>query len=232
MNFDWNSNTIEWYQAANEYSGFFKNIANLIAPKLEGYSTFCDIGCGLGLIDLELSKSINNITCIDINENAIEALKKSIVDKNISNIKPCLMDCQDIKENWDVIYTSFFGGLELENFIPHCKKLISVVNKRNLAELYPDKYRRFQKRTTEEVAQELTQKGITYSFREASFEFGQPLLSRQDARDFVKTQAPGITTEDLEAFLSLHLRETGELKYPFLIPRTKSMGIFEIEGEL
>lgn len=51
MRFDWNADTIRWYQEANEYTGFFKHIAELIAPSLVGYSTLCDIGCGLGLMD-------------------------------------------------------------------------------------------------------------------------------------------------------------------------------------
>ncbi|WP_425804772.1 class I SAM-dependent methyltransferase [Desulfitobacterium sp. Sab5] len=232
MNFDWNSNTIRWYQEANEYSGFFKNLAGVIAPGLEGYSSFCDIGCGLGLIDLELSKSIHKITCVDINREAIEALKKSIKVRNVTNIEPQVMDCQDIKNHWDIIFTSFFGSHELEHFLPHCKKLIAVVSKKKEAQLYPDKYRSFHKKTAEEVEQELTQKGITYSVKYVSFEFGQPLLSKEDAQNFVKTQAHGINVEDLEGFLSQHLQETGESKYPYIIPRTKSMGIFEIDGEL
>lgn len=232
MNFDWNSNTIRWYQEANKYSSFFENLAALIAPRLEGYSTLCDIGCGLGLIDLELSKSINRITCIDINKAAIEALKKSIEGKNITNIEPRVMDSHDIEESWDIIHTSFFGSRELESFLPHCKKLIAVVSKKNEAELYPDKYRRFHKMTAEEVEQELLHKGVDFSLKYVSLEFGQPLVSKEDAQNFVMTQAPGINAADLEEFLSLHLRETGELKYPFIIPRKKSMGIFEIAGEL
>lgn len=232
MNFDWNSNTIRWYQEANEYSVFFKKLADLIAPGLKGYSTFCDIGCGLGLIDLELSKSINQITCIDINREAVETLKKSIKDRNISNIEAQVMDCQDIKDIWNIIFISFFGSHELESFLPQCKKLIAVVSKKNEAQLYPDKYRRFHKKTAEEVEQELTHKGIPYSVKYVSFEFGQPLLSIADAQNFVKTQAPEISAKDLEDFLFQHLQETGELKYPYFIPRTKSMGIFEIDGKL
>lgn len=93
MNFNWNSDTIRWYQEADKYTGFFKNVAGLIAPRLEDCSTLCDIGCGLGIVDLELSKYIKRIACIDINKAAITALKKSIEDSKITNIEPRLMDC-------------------------------------------------------------------------------------------------------------------------------------------
>lgn len=232
MNFDWNSNTIRWYQEADEYSGFSINIAGLIAPRLKGYSTLCDIGCGLGLVDLELSKSIRSITCIDINREAMETLKKSVEDRKITNIEPRMMDRNDIDESWDVIYISFFGSRKLEEFLPRCKKLIAVVGKKNQTELYPEKYRVFQKNTAEKVKQNLIHKGIPYSLREVSFEFGQPLLSMEDAQNFVRTHSPEVSPEDLASFLSQHLIETGEMQYPYFIPHTKSMGIFEIEGEL
>lgn len=61
MNFDWNPRTIQWYEDANSYSGFFKKVAQRIAPKLQGYFTLCDIGCGLGLLDLELSRHLPTI---------------------------------------------------------------------------------------------------------------------------------------------------------------------------
>ena len=232
MNFNWNSDTIRWYQEANKYTGFFKNIAGLIAPRLAGYSTFCDVGCGLGIVDLELSKYVRSITCIDINKEAIAALKESIKDRKITNIETRLMDCDAIDESWDVIYISFFGSRNLEEFLPHCKKLIAVVGKKNQSELFPEKYRAFQKNTADQAEQSLFQKKIPYALSEASFEFGQPLASIKDAQNFVMAQSHGISPEDLASFLSQRLIETGEKQYPFFIPRVKSMGIFEIKGDL
>lgn len=232
MNFEWNPDTIRWYQAANQYSGFFKNIADLIKSDLEGYASFCDIGCGLGLIDLELFESISDVTCIDINPQVIAALQKNIKARNITNIRPLVMDSQDINENFDVIYISFFGARELEAFLPYCKKLFAVINKKHQAELYPEKYRKVNKTTAEEVERRLQQQGIRYSLREACFEFGQPLTSRDDAEKFVRTHAPDISQADLDLFLAERLTETGSKEYPFFISRMKSIGIFEVEGEL
>ncbi|HWP98710.1 MAG TPA: class I SAM-dependent methyltransferase [Syntrophomonadaceae bacterium] len=232
MNFEWDENTIRWYQEANVYSGFFKNIAGLIAPALKEYSTFCDVGCGLGLIDLELSHYIGSITCIDINELVIKTLIRNVEERRITNIKTKVMDCTNLEENWDIIFLSFFGSHHLENYLPRCKKLISVVAKGKHPEFYPEKYKKTQKSTVEDVEQILRLKGISYSLKEASFEFGQPLRSREEARSFVRTQASNISEEDLTEFLSQRLLETGQDQYPFFIPRMKSMGIFEIKGWL
>lgn len=116
MNFDWNPQTIQWYEDANAYSGFFRKVAGLIAPMLQGYATLCDIGCGLGLLDLELSSSIPQITCLDINENALAALRKNIEAGKIANIEPRLRDCENLEGEWDVICISFFGSKEFERF--------------------------------------------------------------------------------------------------------------------
>ncbi len=232
MNFNWNPDTIRWYQDANFYTGYYKRVAELIATKLEGYSTFCDIGCGLGLVDLELSKYIESITCIDINSEAIYALKKSMELRKITNIETRLMDCEYIEKNWDVIFISFFGSRNIERFLPNCKKLIAVVGKDNNDELFPRKCGSFKKNTYDKVEKELIDKGIPYCIDKVLLEFGQPFISMEDAEKFVRTYSPGISQENLEFFLTKRIVKTGEKEYPYIIPRKKPIGIFEIQGYL
>lgn len=232
MKFDWNEKTIRWYIEANEYTGFFKNVAQIIAPKLEGYSTLCDIGCGLGLLDLELHSSIEQITCTDINEVALDALGRFIDEKNIQNIKTRIMDSNNIQGQWDIILVSFFGARELETFLPHCKKLIAVVHGDKDGKLSPKKYDSFKKRNVSDVEKNLKAKGIHYSLTRHAFEFGQPLTSIEEAKEYIQIHTPNITSQDLELLLSEKIKETGEEKFPFSIPRMKKMGVFEIEGYL
>lgn len=231
MNFDWNPNTIKWYEDANEYTGFFKNVADLIVPKLKGYSTFCDIGCGLGLIDIELSKSIQSITCIDINENALNALKKKINDNNIMNIETVLADYRKIGGSWDVINISFFGGSKIEEFLPYCKRLFAIVN-RNDIESNLKKYRTCNKITCKKVEQELKDKNIEYSLTEVSFEFGQPLSSIEDAKNYIRSSAPNINEYELDRYLNKKLIVTRHSQYPYYIPKRKPIGIFQIKGDI
>lgn len=230
MNFDWNPETIKWYEDANEYTGFFKNIADLISPKLKGYSTFSDIGCGLGLIDIELSNSIQSITCIDINENALKSLNKNINDKKIKNIETILADYKKINKSWDVIHMSFFRGSKIEEFLPYCKKLFAIVNKNDNTNL--KKHRTFNKITCSDVEKELKDKNIEYSLTEVSFEFGQPLTSIEDAKKYIRSFAPRISEDELDRYLTDNLTKTNVGRYPYYFPKLKPIGVFEIKGDI
>lgn len=232
MEFNWNADTIRWYQTANQYTGFFKNIAAMIAPRLKGYATLGDLGCGLGLIDLELSAYIPKITCVDINPTVLAALEKSSREKGIANIETRLTDCTELEKSWDVIYVSFFGSRHLEEFRSRCKKLFAIVNGTSEAELYPAKYTKFHKFTVDQTILYLEQEKIPYSLTQTSLEFGQPFVSLEDARYFLTSHSPQSGPEELTEFLHKRLTETGEDQYPYYIPRRKAIGIFEIEGYL
>lgn len=231
MSFIWNQKKIRWFLEADIYTGFSKNVARLLAPRLAGVTTLCDIGCGLGLIDLEISQIVPSLTCIDISPEAIAALRRGAEERKITNIKPLLLDFREFNGCSDVILVSFFGYRHLEHFLNYCQRLLVVIGTNNQNELYPEKYRKSQKYTITQLAQDLKEKGIPYTLTEAAFDFGQPLVSLRDAEDFVRTQAPGITDEDLADFLASRLMRTGEAAYPFLLPRMKSIGIFEIRGK-
>lgn len=231
MRFEWNAQTIQWYQAANAYSGFYHKLAGLIAPKLEGCTSFCDIGCGLGLIDLELSHLFNRITCIDISREAIAALEKSLHERKISNVETRLADYRDTEESWDVIHVSFFGSRELTELLSRCRKLIAVVSGDTAAtELYPGKYRSFQRHSAEEVEQELWDQGISFAVTHVTLDFSQPLMSMEEAGKFVRTHSPEINQPDLQEFLTRNLESTGQKDFPFLLPHRKPVSIFEINS--
>lgn len=231
MIFKWNSNTIKWYQDANEYTRFFKNLADLIAPKLEGYSTLCDIGCGLGLVDIELSSKIQQITCIDINKNAIKALEDNIQNREITNIETRIMDFNDINESWDVMLLSFFASCNIEKLLPHCKQLIVISNK-DKGDPFFKKYRTYSKATYDEVEQMLKDKGIEYSLTKTTLEFGQPLVSVEDGKNYLKNFSSNISDDVLNDYLNKNLTKTNNSKYPYYLPKEKPIGIFQIKGRL
>jgi hypothetical protein len=137
MNFRWNDDTVRWYLAADAYTGYSEKLAALIAPMVEGLSTLCDVGCGLGLIDLALSRHLEKITCIDVSAAAIDALKQAVAVKKIGNIEPLLMDSADLLGYWDVILLSFFDSHNIGAYLPRCRKLIASSGQKTKASSFP-----------------------------------------------------------------------------------------------
>ena len=235
MKFSWNEDTIRWYQEANNYTGFFNHIAKLIAPSLKGYNTLCDIGCGLGILDLAICQHIDHITCIDISKEAIGALNKCIKNKGITNITTKIMDYHELNKHaqWDVIMISFFGGRHLTDFVPRCKKLLAVlIDTEPASEFAPVKHNTIKKYTLLEAEKDLQKAGINYASTKAVFNFGQPLISIEEAKTFVQSHSPNINPEDLDISIRERLVQTDEDHYPFFLPQQKSIGILYIEGGL
>ena len=232
MLFSWNNDTIKWYEAASEYTGFYKNLASAVEPMVKGAGTFADMGCGIGLVDLELAPSVGNVLCVDVSEQATAYLRGRVRARGIENIDVIQANCFDIDKVFDVIYLCFFSSRDIERFLPKCKKLISVVGGDNNAPLFPQSYRKKSKNTIEGEKQYLDGLHLSYRLKECEFEFGQPLETREDAGLYVRTYAPEIPQEELDGFLESRLIRTGSEKYPFYMPRKKMVGIFEVDGSL
>lgn len=232
MVFTWNNDKIRWYIEANEYCGFFKNIAGVIKPMLAGYKSLCDLGCGLALFDFEISQYMETIDCVDLNAEALMSVTKRIEAQGITNMRTHLKNCNDVIGQWDVIYISFFGDLELDRFIPLCKKLIAVVNVSSETEMFPSRERGFKKNTVDQTVQYLNEKAIGHELTYRQFVFGQPFTSRKDAERFLNVYAPDITEAEISSFLDNRLIGTSNVIYPYYIPRIKSVGIFELDGSL
>jgi predicted RNA methylase len=199
---------------------------------LSGYKTMCDIGCGLGLVDLELYSMMERIDCVDINEAVIGKLKQSVEVRGIENIHARLEDVYNLSGSWDVIYMSFFGSRELEKFLPLCKKLIAVVGKEAESELFPGKYRKMKKNTAEDTEKYLIENNIEYKITHREFEFGQPFKSMEEAASFVRSLSKEATDSEINEFLERRLTEITHPEYRFFMPRKKPIGIFQLKGLL
>ena len=217
----WNDDTIRWYITANEYTGFFRNIADTITPMLSGYRTMCDIGCGLGLVDLELHSVMERIDCIDINEAVIEKLRQTVEQRGIQNIHARVEDCNNLTGGWDVVYMSFFGSREIKKYLSMCKKLITVVGKKAESELFPGKYRKMEKGTAAESEKYLIENNIEYKVLHREFEFGQPFKSVEEAVSFVRSLSEEASDREIYEFLEKRLVEISHPEYKLFMPRKK-----------
>ncbi len=69
-----------------------------------------DVACGPGTVSLLLAKSVKEITALDFSSKMIESLNKSLSDRNITNVKTDICDCQslDLEDNsFDLAFSQF-----------------------------------------------------------------------------------------------------------------------------
>ena len=232
MRFTWEEQTVRWFMSASGYTGFHKALAQLILPHLEQGDTLCDLGCGLGRLDLELALHISQLTAVDLSENAIEVLRRDAEAAGLKNLRVRQDDASALTETFDVALMSFFGRSNMLELLKLCKRrLIRVVGAENKSGLYPEKYRCDERDTVPTVQKELDAKGIVYKLELHSLEFGQPLVSRQDAELYVLQNAPKAGDAEIRDFLNENLTSTGRDDFPFYLPNKKAFGIFVLDKE-
>ena len=232
MCFKWDELEIKWFLDASVYTGFHRTLAEKIIPHLKPEYTLCDIGCGLGRLDLELASHVRELTAIDINENAISQLKQDVKSHCLNNLRAHCRDASAITEHFDIFLMSFFGKMGIFDYMKLCcRKIIRVVNADNKSDLYPAHHRRYGKDTIPIVQKELNAQGIGYDLELCSIEFGQPLESLRDAEQFVLRNAPEATAEEVNGFQNEYIRHTGREDFPFYLQNRKELGIFIINRE-
>lgn len=232
MQFRWNEQSIQWFLEASAFTGFHKVLAKKISPFLEREDSLCDIGCGLGRLDLELAPHVRKLTAFDIDPEVVGILEKDAQSRSLHQLCALCADAGAFRERFDVVLMSFFGKSEKD--ITHCldmccKKMIRIVNVENKSSLYPARHRKTVKDTVSIVSRELEEQGLSFHLETPSIEFGQPFRSRQGAECFVRCHAPDIESRELENFLKEHLVGTGESDFPFYLPNEKKVGIFIID---
>lgn len=227
---NWGSRRTNWFKRADSYTGFYSALAQELIPEFEDSRTVCDIGCGLGLISLTLSKYFDKIYCVDNNRDAMSSLEEDIASLDIKNIELIVKDCSELSVQWDAILLCFFAGVNAEELLPYCRRLITVVNIGKTYLSAEDGLNRHYTRARLDNA--LQGRGIEYRVRELSLEFGQPLCSMPEAYSFLQMQTPDATQEEIAAFLDERMAVTGRSRYPLYIPHRKDLAVYTIKGQL
>ena len=230
MGYMWTRQSIKWFMDASDYTGYHKNLADKIIPFLEEGHTLCDVGCGLGRLDIFLASEVARITAIDSNAEVINELKKSADEMGINNLNAVCAEAEKEAVEHDIFLMSFFGDLdEMKKYYKHCrKKLIRITNLSDKSNFYHEAHCRRDKPFVSIIEKELKEERIPYELLIDSIEFGQPLRSEEDARAFILYNAPGAKTDEVELFLKNHGQNTGRSDFPIYIPNKKQIGIFII----
>lgn len=233
---DWAEKTITYFKDASEYTGFHKELAAKIKPYLKPEWTLCDLGCGLGLLDIQLSDSVAEITAIDQNEKAIKDYNKRINELGIKNITAKVGDVNEISdERWDVLLLSFFGNRDelgrLLTLARHKAVIISFGNDdvKKDRQNYEHKY----KSTTESKEAYLDANGYSYIKIENTMEFGQPIKSIEDAHSYFDAylleedanKRKSIIEKNMEGVVPAYDDE----KFPYYFSKKKDIGILIVD---
>lgn len=230
VRFQWSSESIRWYREAAEYGDFHRNIAKLLRTCVEGADSLCDLGCGLGYLDAELSPWVARIEALDICREAVISLGNMTKARKIRNIFPV---CGDWEARLDgerpqIALLSFFGNLNDERQFRRVyafprSTLIYITHTDRKSNLSPSGISRREKACGEQFSALLERLDIPYISRRAELEFGQPFASRGDAEAFVEYYYPGCTAAERKEFLCSRLEQRDGGYY---LPNQKSLEIF------
>lgn len=230
MRIVWNEQSTRWFHDASRYTGYNRELKKLLLPLIPGRGTLCDIGCGAGLIDLELAPQFGRITCVDISPAALESLQADIQELGIPNIDVLCADGEALTGQWDTVIALFHGGRDAcGKYLRLAREQLILVTHSSLRGSFgpeANQVRRcFDVASTEAWLKEA---GVCYHLTEHSLEYGQPFRDRQDAFAFLRAYTAGMTEDALERHLDRVLTSTGDPEFPFYLPKKKEFGIFLI----
>lgn len=233
MKIVWNDQSIEWFHSASDYTDYNKHLAKLLLERIPNRGTLCDIGCGAGLIDLELAEHFQQITCVDIVPEAVASLQRDIETTGILNVTAVCADGAKLEGTWDTVMTLFHGGKGVfSSYFPYVKdRLIIVTHGLREERFGPNKERCTHCFNIGGVREELNALGVQYTMTEEELEYGQPFKNLEDARRFVEAYTDEPEISKIEQYLETYLTKTEDERYPYYLPKKKKFGIFVIRRD-
>lgn len=233
MFIQWNEQTCIWFEAASEYTGYHRRLAEILKKYIPKGESLCDLGCGSGLIDLEMASHCSNITCVDIAPDATDCVRRGAQRRGIRNISALCADASNYLIPHDTVTTFFFGDRQFyEKFFPLAKKrLIVAVHGQRKGKFGPDGYQAVKCSDVDSTRAYWERLGVVYEYESISLEYGQPLADLDDARAFVRAYTRPMDDELLECYLAENLETIESEKWPYYLPNRKEFGLFVIRRD-
>lgn len=231
MRIEWNDRSIRWFRDASEYTKYNQKLSQLLLPHIKSRETLCDMGCGAGLIDIELAKYVKSITCVDINAAAARSVAERAAQLGLCNITALCADASGLEGSWDTVIGIFYGGIRFfHDALPRTReRAIMVTYKSMVGKFGPPAHKLPKRHNVEDIESFLSSRGIRYHLYQHVLEHGQPLLDREDARSFVRAYTTPMSDPELERYLDSRLISTGDPRYPLYLPKEKELGIFVVD---
>ncbi|MDR0596709.1 MAG: class I SAM-dependent methyltransferase [Clostridiales Family XIII bacterium] len=237
MLFEWNDETIGYYSRAAEYTGYFRELAALAAPALSRSDAVLDVGCGAGLIDMELARSVRSVTAVDHSEKAIEYLRAESARRGIKNISPVLCGADEYGgAGYDILLLCFFGdpGEGMKRLIDGARRGAVIMTHADDTDKSRSALGRDIKKVfASEVRAFLGAAGYGFEERVATLDFSQPFTSEGDALKFFELYS---LESDAAARREAAKRRMAELvpasaPYALMLPKERRTSVFTVVAD-
>ena len=233
MRMVWNRQTVEWFRHASDYTGYNRALGEILRAHIPTGTTLCDVGCGAGLIDIELAAHCRHITCVDIDPCAVEAVAGEAARRGIANLAPLCRDGAELEGEWDTVLALFHGGnCCMQRYFPHARQRLMVAAYQQLRGSFGPAHRKREKHFgAARVQESLEEMGVAYTVEHHALEYGQPFGSWEEAQRFVAACCQPMEGWELDDYLRTHLQPTGRTDFPYYLPKTKEFSLFIIQRE-
>lgn len=233
MRIVWNEQTAGWFRRASEYTGYNKKMAELLLRHIPLRDTLCDIGCGAGLVDVELSPHIGRITCVDRDHGAVQAAEDNLRRYQVNNVTAVCADAGSLTGQWDTVIALFFGGMDcVPRLLPLARdRFILAAHEELLGSIGPKEHKVPRRSNVQRLKGYLDSLGVRYHLERAALEYGQPFVDMAEARAFIRAYTTPMSAQALEEYLSQRLERTGDPGFPLYLPNQKRFGIFVIRRD-
>lgn len=228
MMYPWSEQRVAWYLRAVAYNGFDRVLADAIAPYLPSGETVCDLGCGTGYLALYLARRGYFVTAFDKPGPALDAARREKKLRGTDSLTVTEGDWFTLEKTprWDNVVMAFAGHLDedLELFLSLARKrLILIIKDDDQSHVQASGVAPLKHVTGEQIERLLA--GRSYESFPLRAQFGQPLRSMDEAREYLNTY--DADTDSEESALR-RLIGTGNAEYPLFLPSEKRMRVFVI----
>ena len=240
MQIKWNAKTTEWFKRASEYTGFHDELSKILLGSLGEAHGVADLGCGAGMIDFKLAEHMEKVTCIDREPVVTHLLEKEIGNRGVNNMTVRTADMNQLAKIdctgapiWDAAIMLFVNAETVD--IPGLLRLVNdrlIIVERGGCINNPYVGEKAKKEhSLIPFINHLFSQGIRAHMSDYTLEYGQPLNSRKEAREYASFYHKHKCNESVESFLEKNLISTGDSIWPYYLPHKKHFGVFEIRKD-
>ena len=188
----WDARKLQWYLLAGQYSEYPRVFISRIKPFLNPSYSLLDIGAGPGLFARKMIPYLKTVYNLEPDPIACEELKKIASNTTKIEILPFSWPLPQLDLEFDITLSAFSGSRVMSK--KDSLNLMAKITRKYIFLIAPSGSRGFagkSKDTTPPYRETITlldKLGFSYTTEMLSFDFGQPVKSREDAIVFLQGQ--------------------------------------------